>query len=88
MFVVEGSHHVVPKCVQETMTKAGLEHVVFESVWQHFMESWVPDFGTPKMVRVDADGCFRSQAYRHCLERHGVEVDFGFWRSSMATWCH
>ena len=37
------------------------------------------------MVRVEDDGGLRCQAFRHCLECHGVEVDL---RSGEAPWQH
>ena len=48
LIVEDGSRPFVPKCVQEAMSEACLGHVVFESVWRHFIESWVPCFGRAK----------------------------------------
>ena len=63
------------RCLQEANREADLGNMIWPEVENFLLTTWFPTYGRPDMVRMDPEGCFRSNQFGDSIEAMGMRVD-------------
>ena len=75
ILVDEGSRHFIIKILEYGRTEQDLGNSTAEEAINVVINEWLPHYGKPALIRVDADGCYRNNLFTQAVEGLGVRVD-------------